>query len=388
MNWRTCRAAFMRADCPGEVLFFGGPGEVITGGWRDWGLIKNTLARQRKSQVDGPCPPGGLAGVMGYDGRFVFHVCPEVKRGTPEEWVEGVERTGTDVQQGEWSCRVQAEDFAAMVREAQEWISRGEIYQVNLARMLEWKGSPVVGWKQGKEFFSHLWSVTEAPLAGWVGLPDGWLATASPELFLSIQGREIMTRPIKGTRPRDRDPAQDSRNALELSTSPKEVAELVMITDLERNDLGQICCPGTVEVTSLAARESFSHVHHLVSTVVGELRSDVDAVDAVRACFPGGSITGAPKRRAMEAIARLEPAPRGYYTGAAGWFGFDGSVQLNIVIRAVEAGPCGVRIGVGSGITADSDPLREFEETEHKAAAMLQAWKRWAGSARLVSAQE
>jgi anthranilate/para-aminobenzoate synthase component I len=198
--------------------------------------------------------------------------------------------------------------------------------------------------------------------------------SSSPELFLRVSGRNIETRPIKGTRPRFGDPDADARSAYELMSSEKERSELVMITDLERNDLGQVCEWGTVTVPEMLRLERYQQVFHLVSTVRGTLRQGVDPVAAFGACFPGGSITGAPKKRAREIIAELEPFQRGIYTGALGWWGFGGESQFNIAIRTMVAGVDGRwSFHVGAGIVADSVPEREWEETLHKAAGMLAA---------------
>ena len=199
------------------------------------------------------------------------------------------------------------------------------------------------------------------------------MLSASPELFLRIRGRHVTTRPIKGTRPRSRDPIRDEQLAFELQTDPKELAELVMITDLERNDLGQICDYGSVTVTQLMQLERYAQVHHLVSTVEGMLRPGIDALDAVRACIPGGSISGAPKKRACEIIAELEPCARGIYTGLIGYFDDNGDAAFSIAIRTMVLEGEDLHFSVGSGITAGSTPAREYEETLHKAAGMEQA---------------
>jgi para-aminobenzoate synthetase component I len=192
-------------------------------------------------------------------------------------------------------------------------------------------------------------------------------------MFLHIRDRQIRTRPIKGTRPRHPDPATDARNAEELLASPKERAELIMITDLERNDLGQVCEFGSVVATELLKLEAFQQVFHLVSTVEGQLRPDIDHIKALRACFPGGSITGAPKKRAMEIIAELEPEPRGLFTGAIGYIGFNGTSQFNIAIRTVVIEDGIAHFHVGAGIVADSIPAQEWQETLDKAAGILLA---------------
>jgi anthranilate/para-aminobenzoate synthase component I len=185
-----------------------------------------------------------------------------------------------------------------------------------------------------------------------------------------MRGRHITTRPIKGTRPRSRDPVRDEQLAFELLTDPKELAELVMITDLERNDLGQICEYGSVAVTQLVQLERFAQVFHLVSTVEGMLRPGIDALDAVRACIPGGSISGAPKRRACEIIRELEPCRRDIYTGLIGYFDDNGDAAFSLAIRTMVLEGENLHFSTGSGITSGSVPAREYEETLHKASGM------------------
>jgi anthranilate/para-aminobenzoate synthase component I len=286
-----------------------------------------------------------------------------------------------------WQENISRSVYNEMVQTARRYIEAGDIYQVNLARSFE---TVLAGEVDPIDFFKMLNWITQSPLGGVVplGSPTGdgsggrWVCSSSPELFLRIDGRQIQTRPIKGTRPRDRDPMQDRQNAFELRTSPKEIAELVMITDLERNDLGRICEYGSVHVPELLHSEVFSHVHHLISTVEGRLRADIDVVSAVRACFPGGSITGAPKKRAMEIIRELEPESRGIYTGSLGYFGFDGTAQFNIAIRSCELSANGIKFFTGSGITWGSEPDKEYEETCHKAAGILQAVDAYAANCR------
>jgi para-aminobenzoate synthetase component 1 len=199
------------------------------------------------------------------------------------------------------------------------------------------------------------------------------IASSSPELFLRLSGREIRSRPIKGTRPRGADPTRDAQLSFELQTSPKELAELVMITDLTRNDLGKICEYGSVQVPDLTRLEKYSHVQHLVSTVEGVLRKDLSHCAAFASCFPGGSITGAPKIRAMEIIDELEPVSRGPYTGSIGYLGFNRESQLSMAIRTATCRGGNAWFHSGAGIVADSDPEAEYEETEAKAAGFAEA---------------
>jgi len=221
--------------------------------------------------------------------------------------------------------------------------------------------------------YHALRSANPAPFAAYLDCGGVQVLSSSPERFLRIEGRRIQTRPIKGTRPRAGDAAADARAARELLASAKDRAELLMITDLERNDLGRVCVYGSVRVVERVALESYATVLHLVSTVEGRLAEGVTAVEAVRACFPGGSITGAPKIRAMEIIDELEPSARGVYTGAVGWLGFDGDADLNIAIRTLVHRDGRVWFHAGGGIVADSVPSLEYEETLHKARGVMQA---------------
>jgi anthranilate/para-aminobenzoate synthase component I len=199
------------------------------------------------------------------------------------------------------------------------------------------------------------------------------VVSSSPEQFLRLSGSHIQTRPIKGTRPRGADPTRDAQLAYELQTSAKELAELVMITDLLRNDFGKVCEFGSVQTPELARLERFAQVQHLVSTVEGRLRKDVTHMAALAACFPGGSITGAPKFRAMEIIDELEPVTRGPYCGCHGYLGFNRESQLSITIRTAICKDGLAHFNVGAGIVADSNPEAEYEETLAKAAGFLAA---------------
>ena len=231
----------------------------------------------------------------------------------------------------------------------------------------------------GWELFQRLCSVSPAPFSAFfdcdMGRPHArfQIASSSPELFLRLSGSHIQTKPIKGTRPRDTDPTRDAQLAYELQTSAKELAELIMITDLLRNDLGKVCEFGSVQVPELARLERFAQVQHLVSTVEGRLRHDVTHFAALASCFPGGSITGAPKFRAMEIIDELEPLSRGPYCGCHGYLGFNRESQLSITIRTAICKDGLAHFNVGAGIVADSNPEAEYEETLAKAAGFRAA---------------
>ena len=259
-------------------------------------------------------------------------------------------------------------EFIAVVGRAQNYIRAGDIYQVNLSHRLTAAGG-FSGW----ELYEKLSVVSPAPFSAFLDCDDFQIASSSPEQFLRLSGAHMVTRPIKGTRPRAADATRDAQLAYELQTSAKELAELVMITDLLRNDLGKVCVYGSVQVPELAKLEKFAQVQHLVSTVEGRLRKNVTHFAAFASCFPGGSITGAPKFRAMEIIDELEPVSRGPYCGAIGYFGFNRESQLNIAIRTAVCTAKKIHFNVGAGIVADSDPVAEYEETLAKAAGFLAA---------------
>ncbi len=261
-----------------------------------------------------------------------------------------------------------AGEFIAAVERAQRYIRAGDIYQVNLSQRL---AAPCgfSGW----ELFARLLAVSPAPFAAYLDCGDFQIVSSSPEQFLRLSGPHITTRPIKGTRPRSSDATREAQLAYELQTSPKELAELVMITDLLRNDLGRVCEYGSVQVPELAKLERFAQVQHLVSTVEGRLRPDVTHFAALASVFPGGSITGAPKFRAMEIIDELETIARGPYCGCHGYLGFNRESQLSISIRTAIRQAGVAYFQVGAGIVADSIPEAEYEETLTKAAGFCAA---------------
>ena len=265
---------------------------------------------------------------------------------------------------------------AAVVR-AVEYVRAGDIFQVNLAQPLL---VPRPAGEDWRPLYGRLRAANPAPFGGiWSAGAGPPVLSASPERFLSVTpdaaGRlHAEARPIKGTRPRSPDPAEDAAAAADLLASGKDLAENVMIVDLLRNDLSKVCEPHSVRVPALCDLESYATVHHLVSEVRGTLRAGADAWDLLGAAFPGGSITGAPKVRAMEIVRELEPAARGAYCGSMFWVGFDGAMDANILIRTVQPHPAGLAAAwVGGGITAKSDPAAEYEETLDKAAATLRA---------------
>ncbi len=334
-----------------------------------------------ESEIDG-FPLGGLCGWVDYEGQYCFGLYPEMLVYDHQKacWWEvgelsseirrdqrGEEHTAqsrsSEVKIGAFRSEMTPETYIANVRKAQEYITAGDIYQVNVTQRYEAEieGGSLFG------LYEYLRESSPAPQAAWLQLGGREILSSSPETFLKIEQDLIETRPIKGTRPRYKEVQDDRAAAEELLASKKEIAELVMITDLERNDLGKICQYGSVAVPQLVQLESFEHVYHLVSTVQGTLRDDVDHWQALASCFPGGSITGAPKKRAMEIIEELESGARGLYTGSVGYVGFNGCSQFSIVIRSLVREGSQLSYSVGAGIVADSDAQAEYEETLHKA---------------------
>lgn len=265
------------------------------------------------------------------------------------------------------------DEYEKKVEQILEYIRAGDVYQVNLSRVLE--GEWMVNTSQLLEasfsLYRQLCAQNPAPFSAYIEGEDFAVVSCSPERFLRVQDGVAETKPIKGTCPRSNDPVEDNRLRAELQACPKNHAENLMIVDLLRNDLSKVC--SDVRVPALMAVESYATVHHLVSTVTGHLKKGETALSALRACFPGGSITGAPKCRAMEIISELEERERGVYCGAIGYIGFDGTMDTNIVIRTVAMTKERVRIQVGGGIVADSSPASEFEETVTKAKALVTA---------------
>jgi para-aminobenzoate synthetase component 1 len=378
-----------------------------------WAALEPACMRPPAREPDPDLPPfrGGLIGFLGYDlateierlprraprdsrlpdlrfGLYDTFATFDRLRGTVELWAADLDGAG------EAACRARLDrwrealrepepaprpprlivpprsnfartEYLRAVRRALDYIAAGDVFQVNLAQRFEARAEV-----DPLELYLRLKRRSPAPFGAFLRWGDLAVVSASPEWFYQTRGRRIVTRPIKGTRPRGRDEAEDARLAGELRASPKDRAELTMIVDLERNDLGRVCEYGSVRVSEALAVESFAQVHHLVATVEGVLREGVGALDVVRAVFPGGSITGAPKIRAMEIIDELEPNRRGLYTGAIGYVSRDGTSAFNIAIRTIVVEGDRLHYGVGGGIVADSVPEAEFEETLHKGRAL------------------
>lgn len=276
--------------------------------------------------------------------------------------------------QGKITSSFTVASYAAAFAQVQDYLKAGDCYQVNLAQRFSAAAS---GDALGA--YLTLRSLSPAPYSAFLNFPQAQILCASPERFLRVQNGSVETRPIKGTRPRSSDARQDRQLADELRNHPKDRAENLMIVDLLRNDLGKSCTPGSVRVPKLFEVESFANVHHLVSTVEGKLAEGRDALHLLRDCFPGGSVTGAPKQRAMQIIEQLEPNRRGIYCGAIGYVGFDGNMDSNIVIRTLVYSGAEVRCWAGGGIVADSEVAAEYQETLDKASAMLKLLRHYGG---------
>lgn len=268
--------------------------------------------------------------------------------------------------QGSWQSNMSRAEYGEKFARIQEYLAAGDCYQINLTQRFS---APY----QGDEWQAYclLATANKAPFSAFIRLPESALLSLSPERFLLLDGRHIETKPIKGTRPRHPDPAIDRQVARELAQADKDRSENLMIVDLLRNDIGRVSRPGSVSVPHLFAVESFPAVHHLVSTIHGELDARWQGVDLLRACFPGGSITGAPKIRAMEIIEELEPQRRNAYCGSIGYLSQHGRMDTSICIRTLIAEAGRLHCWAGGGIIADSDADSEYQETYDKVARIL-----------------
>jgi para-aminobenzoate synthetase component I len=409
LQLRACGSRCELLDASGQQILYGNP----------WHILETLIARfELLDAFDFPFPLGGCFGYGGYElknfvepklqQRAVNDLeLPDLLLGFYDSllvtdhqlgrtWIvsTGLQPDGSrspqvrDTAVGFWKqvvaspaeckqsefqpCTVQAnlsrQDFVQKVRKAKDYIHAGDIYQVNLAQRLT-ATTDLSGW----EVYQRLGEVSPAPFSAFIDGGDFQVVSSSPELFMRISGSHVITRPIKGTRPRSPDPIRDAQLTYELQTSPKEISELVMITDLLRNDLGRVCEFGSVQVPDLLRLERYAQVQHLVSTVEGRLRSGITHSAALASCFPGGSVTGAPKIRAMEIIDELEPVTRGPYTGCLGYLGFNRESQLSITIRTAICKGGAAYFYTGAGIVADSDPEAEYEETLAKAQGFYQA---------------
>jgi len=265
-------------------------------------------------------------------------------------------------------------EYASAFSMVQGYLQSGDCYQINLAQCFSAKAEG-----NALSAYFKLRSMNPAPYGAFLKFPQAQIICNSPERFVSVRGVRVETKPIKGTRRRSSDTNEDMQLAAELGRHPKDRAENLMIVDLLRSDLGKVCVPGSVKTPKLFDVESYANVHHLVSTVEGQISAGNDALDVLRACFPGGSVTGAPKLRAMQIIDQLEPHRRGFYCGVIGYIGFDRNMDSNIAIRSMVHSGKEIRCWAGGGIVADSDVDAEYQETLDKASAMLELLRQFGG---------
>ncbi|GLR91421.1 aminodeoxychorismate synthase component I [Bradyrhizobium iriomotense] len=388
-----------------------------------WGALRKLLARYpQEHRPDLPPFQGGAAGVFGYDlnrtlerlpvpaasghrlPQAVLHFydvvvshdhrenrCWIVSTGWPEQdparraararqranefaallATSNLARNDAHGTVGPWRSNFSRAGYIAAVQRVIDLILAGDVFQVNIAQRfsarLPTSFDPVA-------FYCQLRSLNTAPFAALLRYGNLTIASSSPERFLKLDGRRVETRPIKGTSARSTEPVEDQRQAQLLVNSDKDRAENIMIVDLQRSDLSRVCTPHSVDVPALCNLESYASVHHLVSAVTGELEESQDAVALLRACFPGGSITGAPKVRAMEIITEIERVTREAYCGAIGFIAFSGHMDTNIAIRTVTIDDGSAVFHAGGGITAMSDPAAEYDETLAKAQRMFDAF--------------
>ncbi len=396
------RAVFLDSGDPARTggrydILAAGPRASIDSPDMPFDRTRELLAGERSSADAGAWPTAGAAiGYFGYESRgfmpqvavglypWTVVVDHEEKRAaitSLESFGEGDARELRDALlaamprvpgafevAGAVRSSLERDDYLPRARRILDYIEAGDCYQVNLTREFR---APFAGdpWT----FYRYLHDTNPAPMGAFLEYPQGAVLSSSPERLIEVEGREAVTRPIKGTRRRHADPAMDAAAAAELLASEKDRAENVMIVDLLRNDFGKVCETGSVRVRGLCELESFATVHHLVSTITGRLAPGRDALDALEACFPGGSITGAPKRRAMQIIEELEPHAREVYCGAIGYVTPTGRMDMNIPIRTTLCAAGEMRFYAGGGIVADSTPEDEFDETEAKIAAIRRA---------------
>ncbi len=280
----------------------------------------------------------------------------------------GAEKGGCKNRRTALKSNFSKEEYLAAVKKAKQYIKEGDIYQVNLSQEF----SARINFS-AFEIYKRLRQVSPSYFSAYLDCADFQVLSSSPERFLCVKDNIVTTRPMKGTRPRAKDKSEDKRFKKELLASIKDRAELMMIVDLERNDLGRVCAYNSVRVDALRNLEEYNTVFQTTASITGRLYKDKDRIDLLRACFPGGSITGCPKIRAMEIIDELEPHRRSVYTGCLGYLSFNGNMDFNILIRTILKKDNTVKFGVGGGIVADSVPEEEYRETLVKARAMKEA---------------
>ncbi len=321
------------------------------------------LRRLEGTGRDNGATPRPIRSRTSFDSRFPIR--GRIRDLRQDERITPPQGTG-EFQVGALTSTFTRPTYLDAVRRVKEYLEQGEIYQANLSQRFaaSFAGDP---WA----LYERVRAANPAPFAAYLGFPDAAVLSASPELFLRLQDRQVETRPIKGTRPRGVTPEEDRRLAMELEASAKDRAENLMIVDLLRNDLGRVCAIGSVHVPQMFAVESHPTVHHLVSAVTGTLAEGRTPVELLAACFPGGSVTGAPKIRAMQVIEELEPVRRGVYCGAIGYIGFNGNMALNIPIRTMVVKDGRLTFSAGGAIVQDSEPEAEYQETLDKVRGLM-----------------
>ena len=377
--FEALRACFKSFNCgTSELAPFSG-GMV---GYVGYGMVRYFEGVEEPSSMDGPVPdlyfviPKHLVCVDHLNSRTLL-----ISHGKIADIRAALSKveplSPTDLAVGEGRSNSSKEEFEKMVSRAKEHILDGDIFQVVLSRRTDFKvrGDPL-------EMYRALRRLNPSPYLFYLDFDQIQLLGSSPEMLVRLEGNRLTTRPLAGTRPRSPDPEEDEKLKLEMLLDDKERAEHLMLVDLHRNDMGRVSRFGTVKVNELMAVEKYSHVQHIVSNVESEISPDKDAFDALRACFPAGTVTGAPKVRAMEIISDLERTPRGPYAGAVGYFDFTGNMDFAITIRSISVVGGRASVQAGAGIVADSVPEREYKETEHKMGAMLQAVRSSSGDER------
>ena len=368
--YEALRSHFRSFGCgASDVVPFSG-GMV---GYVGYGMVRHFEDIPEKKTVDGVAPdlyfvlPKHLVCVDHFNSR-VFLISHGKTAELRDALAEAKPLQPIELVAGEGRSDADEDSYRRMVLEAKERILEGEIFQVVLSRRTEF---PIRGDPLG--MYSILRSLNPSPYLFYLDFNRVHLLGSSPEMLVRLKGSKLNTRPLAGTRRRSSDIEEDEKLKIDMLLDEKERAEHLMLVDLHRNDMGRVSKFGSVKVTELMSVEKYSHVQHIVSNIESELRPDCDAFDALKSCFPAGTVSGAPKIRAMQIISELERSPRGPYGGAVGYFDFTGNMDFAITIRSVVVSGNRASIQAGAGIVADSDPEREYMETEHKMGAMLHA---------------
>ena len=349
------------------------PEKIFKGFLEENRNILSEIILENQERVSENFSSGALCGWISYEEYFCFGLYRNflIYDHRQKQWSQignlrenfYEEEKSISLSLSKWKAQISESQFLEKVEIIQKYIRQGDIYQANLSQKFEadFQGSSLF------PLYEKMHLSTPSPMSCFSNLGKKTLLCSSPETFLKFENRQVESFPIKGTRPRGENPQLDEKLKKDLLTSEKEKAEILMIIDMQRNDLGKTCEKGSIFVPSIASLQTFEHVHHLVGHVKGILSAETDQVSCLSACFPAASITGAPKKRAQEIISEVEKQKRGIYTGIIGYFGFNGMSQFNVVIRSIVAQNKKLFYHVGSGIVADSCPREEYQETLHKA---------------------